>query len=146
MAVVEYKNLGDVANEFSKSVPEIDKRKKLKILDLGAGTGVGGLKLKEAGFSNIDASDGSTGMLEVAKKLGVYNNFFPEVLIKGQRCPVFSQKLMMPSPLLAVSIHSTFKVTISSASWTLSRAEVVWLWSRHALIVTKIWVSAVSLS
>jgi ubiquinone/menaquinone biosynthesis C-methylase UbiE len=85
MSVVGYKNPTDVAEVLSTLVAP-DERKDLKILDLGAGTGVGGAKLVEAGFTNIDATDGSSGMLEEARKLGVYGNVLqPEVLVKGQR-------------------------------------------------------------
>jgi SAM-dependent methyltransferase len=58
----------------------------IKILDVGAGTGTGGKKLAKLGFKNIDATDGSPEMLEIAKKLVVYENILPaEVLVKGQR-------------------------------------------------------------
>jgi predicted TPR repeat methyltransferase len=83
MAAVEYKNPVDVAIELEKLFPDI---KGIKILDVGAGTGVGGKKLAELGFNNVDATDGSPQMLEIAKKLGVYKNVLPaEVLVKGQR-------------------------------------------------------------
>lgn len=86
MTVVEYKNPVDVAQELVKLVPNVEERKKLHILDVGAGTGEGGVKLVESGFAHVDATDGSPGMLEQAKKRGVYEHILsPEVLVKGQK-------------------------------------------------------------
>ena len=81
MSVAGYKNPVDVAEELSKLAAD----KSLKILDIGAGTGAGGARLVEAGFTHVDASDGSPGMLQEAKKLGVYEKILPpEVLVKDQ--------------------------------------------------------------
>ena len=71
MIVAGYKNPVDVAQELAKLVPDAEERKQLHILDVGAGTGEGGVKLVEAGFPHVDATDGSPGMLEQAKKRGV---------------------------------------------------------------------------
>ena len=43
------------------------------LLDAGAGTGMLGDKLVERGFNNMDANDLSPGMLERARKKGIYN-------------------------------------------------------------------------
>ena len=86
MTVVGYKNPVDVADELAKLVPDEEERKKLHILDVGAGTGEGGVKLLESGFPHVDATDGSPGMLDQAKKRGVYEHVLaPEVLVKGQK-------------------------------------------------------------
>ena len=86
MSVVEYKNTIDVAQVLAKLVPDTETRRTLKILDLGAGTGVGGLQLVELGFENLDATDASPGMLQEATKRGCYKNILPaELLIIGQR-------------------------------------------------------------
>lgn len=94
MAVAEYNNPTDVAQVLAKLVDagklEIthngNKKEDFKILDLGAGTGVGGAKLVELGFTNVDATDGSAGMLEMAKKRGVYRTVLsPEILVQGQK-------------------------------------------------------------
>jgi predicted TPR repeat methyltransferase len=82
MVVADYHNTADVANELEKALPH---SKKVRILDIGAGTGLSGIKIYEKGYTNIDAHDGSPGMLELAKKLGVYRQVLPaEVLVKGQ--------------------------------------------------------------
>ncbi|MBC6437950.1 MAG: class I SAM-dependent methyltransferase [Rhodobacteraceae bacterium] len=47
------------------------------ILDLGCGTGLGGLALRVQGFTVIDGTDLSPGMLEQAAKRGVYRTLFP---------------------------------------------------------------------
>ena len=45
------------------------------VLDAGAGTGLAGKCLADAGFTNIAAMDLSQGMLEEARKKNVYNSF-----------------------------------------------------------------------
>ena len=86
MTVAEYKNPVDVASELVQLVPDPEERKKLRILDIGAGTGEGGVKLIESGFPHVDATDGSPGMLEIAKKRGVYEHVLSaEVLVEGQK-------------------------------------------------------------
>ncbi|MEL7430300.1 MAG: class I SAM-dependent methyltransferase, partial [Pseudomonadota bacterium] len=47
-----------------------------EILDVGCGTGLSGLALREAGYTHIDGCDLSEGMLEKAGKLGIYNRLF----------------------------------------------------------------------
>lgn len=49
---------------------------KIKILDVGCGTGLSGLALTEIGFQHIDGCDLSTGMLEKAAKLEIYKRLF----------------------------------------------------------------------
>ena len=86
MKVVGYKNPVDVATELVKLVPDVEERKKVRVLDVGAGTGEGGVKLVENGFVHVDATDGSPGMLEEAKKRGIYEHVLEaEVLVKGQK-------------------------------------------------------------
>ena len=47
------------------------------VLDIGCGTGLSGLALREAGFTTIDGTDLSAEMLEKAKALqGVYRDLF----------------------------------------------------------------------
>ena len=48
----------------------------LRILDAGAGTGIVGKVLRDRGYTNIDALDISQKMLDEAKKLNVYKQFF----------------------------------------------------------------------
>ena len=48
-----------------------------KILDVGCGTGLSGMALKNAGFDSLDGCDISEGMLERAEKLGIYGRLFP---------------------------------------------------------------------
>ena len=66
MIAVKYVNPGDVSAEAAARFQD----KNIRVVDVGAGTGKGGQKLKEVGFTNIDAFDGSAGMLEKAKELG----------------------------------------------------------------------------
>ena len=80
MISVKYANPGDVSAEAAARF----KDKNIRVVDVGAGTGEGGVKLKEAGFTNIDAFDGSEGMLEKAKTLGVYQNFIQELIPREQ--------------------------------------------------------------
>ena len=54
-----------------------DERAAVKILDLGAGTGLGGMHMKKHGFSNIDATDLSQEMLDIAAEKNVYTDLIP---------------------------------------------------------------------
>lgn len=47
-----------------------------RILDVGCGTGLSGLALRNAGYDNLDGCDLSEGMLEKSKALGVYGRLF----------------------------------------------------------------------
>lgn len=53
-------------------VPQIDPNTEL--LDAGCGTGLVGVHLAQAGAKKIDGVDLSSGMLEVARKTGVYRS------------------------------------------------------------------------
>ncbi|PAA47004.1 hypothetical protein BOX15_Mlig014729g2 [Macrostomum lignano] len=57
--------------------------KTCRILDVCAGTGLGGAALKKRGFDNIDALDGSAGMLEKARQKGIYICIVQEVIGTG---------------------------------------------------------------
>lgn len=46
------------------------------LLDFACGTGMSGVALNEAGFSCIDGTDISAGMIEVAREKGVYRNLW----------------------------------------------------------------------
>ncbi len=46
------------------------------LLDIGCGTGLSGLFLKQAGFSDIDGSDFTRAMLDQAKKKSIYQNLY----------------------------------------------------------------------
>ena len=58
------------ADAFSRYVP-----RSARVLDAGAGTGLVGESLKRLGYSNIEALDLSTGMLEEARKKNAYSAF-----------------------------------------------------------------------
>ena len=47
------------------------------ILDVGCGTGLSGLALREAGWTHIDGCDHSPEMLDVASATGAYERLFP---------------------------------------------------------------------
>ena len=53
-------------------VAEAYLAKEARILDAGAGTGLSGAALREAGFENLVGLDFSAGMLAIAEKKGVY--------------------------------------------------------------------------
>lgn len=52
------------------------KSPNIKILDVGCGTGLSGLALKEAGYKYIDGCDLSQGMLDKANGLEIYSRLF----------------------------------------------------------------------
>lgn len=47
-----------------------------RVLDVGCGTGLSGIALRSAGFSQIDGCDYSREMLDGAERLGVYDRLF----------------------------------------------------------------------
>lgn len=48
-----------------------------RVLDVGCGTGLSGVALRNAGFDAIDGCDLSQGMLDKAGQLGIYGRLFP---------------------------------------------------------------------
>ncbi|XP_019638227.1 PREDICTED: Williams-Beuren syndrome chromosomal region 27 protein-like isoform X1 [Branchiostoma belcheri] len=48
-------------------------RQEVRILDVAAGTGVVGEELQKMGFTNMDAVDGSRGMLDLAERKNIYH-------------------------------------------------------------------------
>ena len=60
----------------AKALQEQESDKNIKLLDVGCGTGLSGLALKDSGFQNIDGCDLSQGMLNKAAELGIYNKLF----------------------------------------------------------------------
>jgi len=62
--------------------PDVSKRSNIKILDVAAGTGFAGLRLKQQGFTNIDALEPSEGMMDLAKNKHIYNETFLDFLGK----------------------------------------------------------------
>ena len=68
--------LGTVSQPNSvKIFHEYLKDSKLKIIDVGCGTGLVGLELKNLGFSNFDGIDISQEMIDIARGRG-YNSLF----------------------------------------------------------------------
>ena len=77
----------DLAEEFAWNAPrsasEVFSRhvpKDAKVLDAGAGTGLVAESLSEMGYQDIDAMDLSMGMLEQARKKGLYSQLHQMVL------------------------------------------------------------------
>jgi len=68
--------LGTVSQPNSVQIfHEYIKDSKLKIIDVGCGTGLVGLELKNLGFSNFDGIDISQEMIDIAQGRG-YNSLF----------------------------------------------------------------------
>lgn len=61
--------------------------KDARVLDAGAGTGLSGMALKAAGFTNITATDHADGMLEIARSKGVYRDLIQGDLGAGTSFP-----------------------------------------------------------
>jgi len=77
------KDLGDLGWTGPRAAAEALARfakADAKVLDAGAGTGLVGVELKKLGFKHITAIDISTGMLNVAKETGAYEDLKREVL------------------------------------------------------------------
>ncbi len=60
----------NAAEVFARYVP-----KAARVLDAGAGTGLVGQLLEQLGYTNLEAMDLSQGMLDEARKKGVYSPF-----------------------------------------------------------------------
>ena len=56
--------------------------KSAPVLDIGCGTGLSGVALKNAGFATIDGCDLSPGMLAKAQMTGVYQRLFEANLVE----------------------------------------------------------------
>ncbi len=65
-----YATPGRCAVALAKFLPDTS----LKVLDVGCGTGLSGLALRTAGFSNIDGMDISAEMLAKAREKQIYAN------------------------------------------------------------------------
>ncbi|MBS1265379.1 MAG: Trans-aconitate 2-methyltransferase [Acidimicrobiaceae bacterium] len=58
-----------------------------RVLDVGCGSGLSGLALREVGFASIDGCDLSPAMLALAEKTGVYENLFEADLNRDMNPP-----------------------------------------------------------
>jgi 2-polyprenyl-3-methyl-5-hydroxy-6-metoxy-1,4-benzoquinol methylase len=61
---------------MGRHVPDFDAR----ILDVGCGTGNMAQALNQMGYNNLEGLDPSSGMLEIAKKKGIYQFLHPKYL------------------------------------------------------------------
>ncbi|KAA6182229.1 class I SAM-dependent methyltransferase [Thiohalocapsa marina] len=71
------------ASIFARYVTNFSAR----VLDVGCGTGLSGLALKDAGFTNLDGADLSQEMLEQARLKEVYQDLFEADIIAGMDLP-----------------------------------------------------------
>ena len=55
---------------------DLNNNKKIKILDVGCGTGLSGFSLRKFGFKTMDGLDLSERMLKVAAEKKIYQNLF----------------------------------------------------------------------
>ena len=58
----------------AKALQTVNANKDEKIMDIGCGTGLSGEAFKKLGFTNIDGSDFSNEMLQIAKSKNIYSN------------------------------------------------------------------------
>ena len=63
------------AETFRQFVPS-----ESRVLDAGAGTGLVGVELRRLGYTDIDAMDMSQGMLDEARRKGVYGSLYRMVM------------------------------------------------------------------
>lgn len=71
-----YRGYEKLAEEMTRLYPGIEERARVRVLDVGCGTGLVGQELHKAGFTDLDGLDPSPGMLEKAVEKGVYRRFF----------------------------------------------------------------------
>lgn len=75
----------------AEALKALDPSLAAPVIDLGCGTGLGGLALRKAGFAPVDGVDFSPGMLAEAKTLGCYRHLWTADLSK----PLYDQ---IPKP------------------------------------------------
>lgn len=64
-----------------------EERGNIRVIDIGAGTGMVARGLQKQGFRHVDALDPSEAMLAVAKREKLYENYFCE-FITDERLPI----------------------------------------------------------
>ena len=60
----------------AKILSDLINNKKIKILDVGCGTGLSGFSLRKFGFNTLDGLDLSEEMLKIAAEKKIYKNLF----------------------------------------------------------------------
>ena len=79
------------SNQYAaqKLVKYIKDKENAVLLELPCGTGMTGEVVQNAGFCNIDGTDLSNGMLEKAKRKGIYRNVFKSCVTDTSKidCP-----------------------------------------------------------
>ena len=75
MITSKFNSPGELVSELQRvaeSAFSVAEKESLKLLDIGAGTGLIGEKLVERGFTNLEAIDLSAKMLAIAEKKNLY--------------------------------------------------------------------------
>ena len=84
-------NSSYISNQYTaqKLVKYIKDKESAVLLELPCGTGMTGEVVQKAGFCNIDGTDLSNGMLEEAKRKGIYRNVFKSCVTDTSKidCP-----------------------------------------------------------
>ncbi|XP_041363911.1 methyltransferase-like protein 27 isoform X1 [Gigantopelta aegis] len=78
MSTAKYKGPEELVRVMEDLFP--NNRDQVKVLDAASGTGLCGVAMFQAGFTNLDAVDASAGMLAEAKKKNVYQRLICEYL------------------------------------------------------------------
>ena len=81
-----YQALCQYLNESVKQECQDKSKNEMKIIDVGAGTGLLGVQLHELGYTSLTAVDISAEMLNEARKKNVYKKFICAFL-SDQRIP-----------------------------------------------------------
>lgn len=78
----------------------------LEMLDVGCGTGLLGVQLREAGYRTIDGCDLSKNMIEGARKLGIYRELIPgaDITRRVEQIPDRKYALTVASGVFAGSL------------------------------------------
>ena len=84
MSAIDYHGPQLAATHFL----EFNFAKDSRILDVGAGTGIVASLLRDKGYTNIDALDGSPQMLAIAKQRNIYKNIITSFVSKDIKLPI----------------------------------------------------------
>ncbi|KAL3187669.1 hypothetical protein MRX96_024705 [Rhipicephalus microplus] len=85
MTMQKYEAPGLMAHFFKE---ELQVKKDASILDVGCGTGLLGVQLKNLGYSTMDALDYSEEMMSEAKKKSIYKRHFLEKVAKNNKLTI----------------------------------------------------------
>ncbi|XP_060558746.1 ubiquinone biosynthesis O-methyltransferase-like [Ruditapes philippinarum] len=111
-----------------------ESRSSVRILDIGAGTGLVAKELRQQGFKNIDALEPQETMLNEARKLNLYENYFQTFITeKPSDIPANTYDALTGSGIYAAGAHVPCEALIEMIR-LVKPGGYITLSTRHSLI------------